>query len=93
MTATPRDRESQIEKAVVDHAENLGWLIRKVKWIGRRAAPDRVFFKAGRTIWVEFKRPGEKPRLLQEREHTRMRDAGCEVHVIDDVRAGCDLFD
>lgn len=35
-------RESVIEKHLVKRVKELGGEVRKVKWIGRNAAPDRV---------------------------------------------------
>lgn len=35
-------RESQIENYLVRRVKELGGEVRKVKWIGRRGAPDRV---------------------------------------------------
>lgn len=35
-------RESQIEKHLVARVKALGGEVRKVKWIGRRGAPDRL---------------------------------------------------
>lgn len=77
--------EKAVESPVVARAERAGWFVRKVQWPGRIGAPDRVFIKGGRTVWIEFKRPGEKPRLSQTLEHDRMRAAGAEVHWCDNV--------
>lgn len=79
-------RESQIELPVVARAEAAGYFVRKVAWLGRRAAPDRVFARRDRgTVYIEFKKPGETATLAQSLEHKRMRDAGMEVHVCDNV--------
>lgn len=75
--------EAPLQEWACDRAEQAGWFYRRVKWVGRRNAPDNVFAKDGRTVWIEFKRPGGKPRPGQEREIERMRDAGMEVHVVD----------
>lgn len=85
--------ESVIENTVCEHAARNGWLVRKLSWIGRRGAPDRLFMKGGLAIFVEFKATGEKPDPLQVREIERIRKAGMEVHVIDDIEVGCALFD
>ena len=45
--------------------------------------PDRIFFKAGKLIFVEFKRPGEKPRAIQVHVHNTLRLDGFDVFVID----------
>lgn len=42
MTAAKPLRESQIEKRLVQRVKELGGEVRKVKWIGRAGAPDRL---------------------------------------------------
>lgn len=88
-------RESEIEKYLVERAEYLGGEVRKVKWIGRKNAPDRIVMiphgvwrywgqdLRPNTFWVELKAPGKKPTTTQLREHARMRRMGQTVVVID----------
>lgn len=88
-------RESDIEAHLVKRVRELGGEVRKVKWIGRVGAPDRLVMlprtKAANgwllpnTIWVELKAPGEKARPSQVREHERMRAMGQRVLVIDSI--------
>lgn len=89
-------RESEIEKYLVKRVNDLGGEVRKVKWIGRRGAPDRVvMFPAseqrfidgawGTVLWVELKAPGEKAKPHQAREHERMRRMGQRVVVVDSI--------
>lgn len=88
-------RESIIEKYLVDQVKALGGEVRKVKWIGRRGAPDRLVMLrppafgtwpwADTTIWVELKASGEKAKPHQTREHKRMRKMGQRVEVIDSL--------
>lgn len=86
-------RESQIELPVVKRAEAAGYYVRKVAWIGRRSAPDRLFAREDRgQVYIEFKRPGEDATLAQKLEHTRMRKAGMEVHVCDSIDAAMRLL-
>ena len=82
-----------IEADVEDYARKeiakAGGKIRKVKWIGRRAAPDDFVLLpgVGRGIWVEFKKPGEKPTAAQLEEHRILRKYGERVEVIDSIAA------
>ena len=94
-------RESQIESYLVERVKALGGEVRKVKWIGRRGAPDRVVMAPRRagavgighdTIWVELKAPGEKAKPHQAREHERMRKMGQRVEVIDSLEAVDELL-
>lgn len=79
-------REAGIENGAVIRAERAGYFTRKVRWPGRKHAPDRVFAREDRgTVWIEFKAPGEEARPGQLREHKRMRAAGMEVHVCDNL--------
>lgn len=77
---------SEVEMPVVTRAERAGYFVRKVSWVGRKSAPDRLFAREDRgEVWIEFKAPGEEATRLQKREHKRMREAGMEVHVCDNV--------
>ncbi|MBR8070404.1 VRR-NUC domain-containing protein [Burkholderia cenocepacia] len=83
-------RESDIENYLVARVKALGGEVRKVKWIGRRGAPDRIVMLPARggcraplTVWVELKAPGVPPEAHQVREHERMRAAGQYVEVVD----------
>lgn len=79
-------RESQIEMPVVKRAEKAGYFVRKVGWVGRRSAPDRLFSRPDRgVVWIEFKAPGKEVTLAQKTEHERMKAAGMEVHVCDSI--------
>lgn len=75
--------EASLEEYVCDLATEDGWIVRKLKWIGRRNGMDRFFLKAGRIVLIEFKRPGEKARAGQAKEIELFRAAGAEVHVCD----------
>lgn len=76
-------RESDIESYLVERVRDMQGEVRKVKWLGRHGAPDRIVMVPGRTIWVELKAPGEKAKPHQVREHERMRRMGQRVEVVD----------
>lgn len=89
-------RESEIEEYLVERVKALGGEVRKVRWVGRRGAPDRIVMLPARlpegsgwtdpTIWVELKAPGEKTKPHQLREHERMRRMGQRVEVVDSLK-------
>ena len=77
-------RERTIEEYLVRRVVANGGECRKVQWIGRRGAPDRiVFLPDGVVVFAELKAPGKKPEPHQVREHNRMRRMGQRVVVID----------
>lgn len=85
-------RESALEEWTVDLAKKNGWLVRKLRWIGRTGAPDRLFARDGRAIFVEFKAPLKEPNIKQKREHGRMIAAGLDVMVIDNAEVAKIVF-
>jgi hypothetical protein len=89
-------RERDIERELVKRVKALGGEVRKVQWIGRRGAPDRLVMLPPvmidglpglppSTVWVELKAPGQRPRPEQLREHDRMRAMGQHVVVINSL--------
>lgn len=87
--------ESRVEDYLVERVKDLGGEVRKVKWIGRSSAPDRLVMlprsggRTPRTIWVELKNPetiktfpANAHERAQHREHERMRALGQRVEVI-----------
>jgi hypothetical protein len=90
-------RESDIEKYLVKRVKELGGECRKIQFIGRPGAPDRLVMLPERaggglysfselpaaTIWIELKAPGKKAEPHQLREHARMRKMGQRVEVVD----------
>lgn len=91
-------RESDIEKYLVKRVKALGGECRKIQFIGRPGAPDRLVMlpscaiftdamdlRPPQTIWIELKAPGKKAEPHQLREHERMRKMGQRVVVIDSL--------
>src|SRR5574343_722689 len=91
-------RETQIEAYLAKRVKELGGEVRKVQWVGRRSAPDRLVMlpycnawahRGGKTIWVEVKNPetikhfhADARERAQRREPERMRKLGQRVEVV-----------
>jgi hypothetical protein len=86
-------RERVIERHLVKLVKEMGGEVRKVQWIGRNGAPDRLVmlpisalrcgrWASVRTIWVELKATDGRLSAGQEREHKRMREMGQCVIVV-----------
>lgn len=80
--------ESNVELKIVGWAEDHRWLVRKLQYIGRTGAPDRLFAGYGHCVFMEMKAPGEGLSTNQAREHNRLKDCGITVHVVDNVDDG-----
>lgn len=84
--------EADIERHLAKRVKELGGEVRKVQWPGRRHAPDRLVLLPDRmAAFVELKRPGDKPRAGQLREHDRLRKA-CLVVVVFDTKEAIDVW-
>jgi hypothetical protein len=59
--------ESQLEKKVCAWAKDSGISTLKLSGPNDRGKADRVFMRAGRIMFLEFKAAGKKPTALQER--------------------------
>ncbi len=83
-------REREIEAYLVQRVRDYGGEVRKLRWIGRRGAPDRIVFLNG-AHFVELKAPGRKLESHQVREHGLMNLHDISVHTID-CKEGVDWF-
>lgn len=69
-----------------DHARPAGLLMWQVEGKSCNGFPDSVCGKVtGGTIFIEFKRPGEKPTAQQYLRIWELRDAGAEAWWTDSV--------
>lgn len=75
--------EEEVRQYCKRELRKRGAAMRKLKWIGRKHAPDDVALLPRAHPLIEFKAPGKKPNKGQLREHERLRLAGFDVWVID----------
>lgn len=85
--------EEDIEQDVVDWAEARGWLSIKMNIKGNRGYQDRLFISTcGVHVWMEFKKPGEKPRKLQAYRTRELRRRNVAAHWTDSVQEGKEIL-
>lgn len=81
--------EKQIERYLVKETEAIGCWCLKFPPLFFRGFPDRMVLvpkskrKPARVVFVELKRLGLQPTLIQTKVHQRLRALGFEVHVLD----------
>ncbi|OBA61362.1 VRR-NUC domain-containing protein [Gordonia sp. 852002-10350_SCH5691597] len=98
MAGRPRPLERTVERHLVDRCRELGVACFKFVSPGHAGVPDRLLLGhdargAAVTLFVEVKRPGEKPRPSQVGMITTMRDHGAHVVVADSRTAVDALLD
>ena len=78
--------EATIERTIRKEAKAAGWVVRKVAFLDARGAPDKIFGKGGRGVWIEFKRLDGEAAEQQLRRHAELRNSfGWEVHICDSL--------
>jgi len=81
--------EGKVEDYLIKRVTQTGGEVRKVAWVGRRGAPDRMIWWPGPVFsFVEVKAAGGKLSVLQKLELGRLQNAGFNVGVVyneDDV--------
>ena len=85
--------EKKIEERLRKKAKEAGGLA--AKWVSpsMSGVPDRIVFLAGgKIIFVELKRPGEKPTPLQNRIIEILRGLGADVRVVDSMEKVDEIF-
>lgn len=77
-------KEAVIEAYLVKRIHAIGGECEKFNSMAKRSVPDRIVtMSGGRIIFVELKRFGRQPEVMQERDHQRRREMGFDVRVID----------
>ena len=85
--------ESKIEKAVVQWAEERGWVTYKLSGLGNKGKADRVFLHSDIVLFLEFKRTGKKTGTkLQQWHRRRLMKIGFETHFVDSVEQGISIL-
>lgn len=84
-TQAMHELESSIEQSCRRIAKAWGWELLKIQ--GNKGWPDRLLLgPRGQHAFVEFKRPGEKPRPLQEHILSLLRQKGHTAVWVDNKR-------
>lgn len=57
--------EQQIQTKIINTLTRAGWYVNKLINTSKKGVPDLIAHKDGKTVYIEVKRPGQKPRELQ----------------------------
>lgn len=74
--------ESQIQRKIIQRYEAEGYMAVKIGLCNKPGFPDLMMLKDGKAVFIEVKRPGKKPRPLQQYRLDELRNAGFEALVL-----------
>jgi len=84
--------ESSVEGDAMKFAILRGWWEAKFVSPNQRGVPDRLLIRAGRVIFIEFKKFGKEPTRQQLKRHREMREHGAEVFVVDTLQEAKEIL-
>ena len=86
--------ENSIEAAVDYYAVMHNFLPRKLNNAANDGWPDKLYVShIGQHFYIEFKRAGEEPRVLQYYRMMSLLDRNCDVYIVDNVEDGKYVID
>jgi len=56
--------EQQIQTKIINTLRKDGWYVNKLISTSLKGVPQLICHKDGKTVYIEVKRPGQKPRIL-----------------------------
>lgn len=74
--------ESDIQRKIIKRFTNQGFMVVKMVLTNCNGFPDLMLLKNGKTIFVEVKRPNEKPRPLQQYRLSQLEKLGFNVMIL-----------
>lgn len=77
--------ESQLQSKMIKLAEASGWYVLKLLSTNKPGIPDLYMYRDGRTVFVEVKREGGKPRPLQQYRIKELNEIGVEAMACDSI--------
>lgn len=78
--------ESAIKRACTKQLETWGWLVIHLIQTSHNGIPDTLILRKKQAYFIEFKRPGGRPRPLQSYRISKLQDQGFETLIVSDVK-------
>lgn len=92
MNLSKTPKESAIQKKIIHYLESKGWYVIKLIQTNKNGIADLCALKDGRAVFIEVKRAGLKPTLLQAFRAKELAQKGFTtliVHHIKDIQHLC----
>lgn len=78
--------ESEIKRRGTKLLESWGWTVVHLIQTNCNGIPDTLILRRSVTHFIEWKRPGQKPRELQQYRIRKLQDQGFKTLVVTDLK-------
>lgn len=78
--------ESELKREGTKRLQSWGWMVIHLIQTSTNGIPDTLCLKNSRAVFIEWKRPGQQPRELQQYRIRKLREQGFETLVITDLK-------
>ncbi len=79
-------KESLIQKKVIQYLEKNGWYVIKLIQTNKNGIADLCVLKDSVVVFIEVKRPGLKPSLLQAFRARQLAQKGFTTLIVHDIK-------
>jgi len=79
-------KESLIQKKVIQYLEKNGWYVIKLIQTNKNGIADLCVLKDSVVVFIEVKRPGLKPSLLQAFRARQLAQQGFTTLIVHDIK-------
>jgi hypothetical protein len=78
--------ESQIKSKCREQLEKWGWMVIHLVQTNCNGIPDTLILRKTIAYFIEFKRPGKDPRVLQNYRIRKLQEQGFKTFVVTDLK-------
>lgn len=78
--------ESEIKRRGAKLLESWGWMVVHLITTNTNGIPDSLCLRAGQAVFIEWKRPGQKPRELQQYRIRKLQEQGFKTFIVTSLK-------
>ena len=78
--------ESEIKRKGTKLLESWGWMVTHLIQTNQNGIPDTLILRNSVAYFIEWKRPGKDPRVLQQYRIRKLQEQGFETFVVTDLK-------
>lgn len=74
--------ESEIKRRCREQLEKWGWMVIHLVQTNQNGIPDTLILRKSVAYFIEFKRPGKDPRVLQDYRIRKLQEQGFKTFLV-----------